>query len=209
MIFSGYGLVILLLVLIVIALIQLRNIQKVKDLLLFERSPIKEENSVEKDSIDTLDSSTFNKEIEELKSQLKSKTIELAKSEKDSDEKNKLLNEIREKILHCSKNPDSLPRISKDVLAMLDAAVVAYDSTFEIQLDELHQEFSKKLRKKFPDLTAHDLRLATYIKIGLNSKEMADLLNIKPSSVYISRSRLRKKINLDSEADLHGYLNSI
>ena len=148
-------------------------------------------------------------EIEELKSQLKAKTVELAKSEKDSKEKNKILNEIREKVQHCTKNPDSMIRVSKDIMVMLDAAVVEYDSSFEIQIDELHQDFAKSLRLKYPELTTHDLRLATYIKIGLNSKEISGLLNIKPSSVYISRSRLRKKINLDTDADLHGYLNSI
>lgn len=148
-------------------------------------------------------------EIEELKAQVKAKTVELAKSEKDSKEKNKILNEIREKVQHCSNNPDSMVRVSKDIMVMLDAAVVEYDSTFEIQIDELHQDFAKSLRSKYPDLTTHDLRLATYIKIGLNSKEISGLLNIKPSSVYISRSRLRKKINLDTDADLHGYLNSI
>lgn len=53
------------------------------------------------------------------------------------------------------------------------------------------------------------MRLCAYIKIGFDSKEIADLLNIKPSSVYISRSRLRKKLNIETDEDLHSYLNSI
>jgi DNA-binding CsgD family transcriptional regulator len=149
------------------------------------------------------------KQIKDIKGQLKSKTIELAKIAKENDEKGQILNEVKEKVNHCVQHPESIHRVAKDILAMLDSVIISHDPTFEIQLDELHQEFSKKLRVKYPDLTTHDLRLATYIKIGLNSKEIADLLNIKPSSVYISRSRLRKKIDLDTDADLHGYLNSI
>ena len=76
-------------------------------------------------------------------------------------------------------------------------------------MDELHQQFFENLRQNYPDLTNYDLRLCAYLKLGFNSKEIANMLNIMPSSIYISRSRLRKKLNLDSESDLHGFLNSI
>ena len=76
-------------------------------------------------------------------------------------------------------------------------------------MDELHQDFFKKLKDKFPGLSNNDLRLCAYLKIGLNSKEIADILNIQPSSAYISRSRLRKKLNLGVDEDLHDFLIKI
>ncbi|TVR75849.1 MAG: hypothetical protein EA412_14750, partial [Chitinophagaceae bacterium] len=48
-----------------------------------------------------------------------------------------------------------------------------------------------------------------YLKIGLNTKEIAEILNIQPSSFYISRSRLRKKLNLKPEEDLYSFLNGV
>jgi len=83
------------------------------------------------------------------------------------------------------------------------------DKTFEIQMDELHQDFFKKLKEHFPGLSKNDLRLCAYLKIGLNSKDIADILNIQTSSSYISRSRLRKKLNLEAEEDLYDFLNKI
>ncbi|NLO02543.1 MAG: histidine kinase, partial [Bacteroidales bacterium] len=90
----------------------------------------------------------------------------------------------------------------------LDSYLSVEDNTFEIQMDELHQDFFRKLKKKFPGLSNNDLRWCAYLKIGLNSKEIADILNIQPSSSYISRSRLRKKLSLKSEEDLYTFLNS-
>ncbi len=92
---------------------------------------------------------------------------------------------------------------------MLDSYLNIEDKTFEIQMDELHQEFFQKLKDRFPGLSILDLRLCAYLKIGLNSKEIAEILNILPSSAFISRSRLRKKLNLKPEEDLHDFLNSI
>jgi AraC family chitin signaling transcriptional activator len=73
----------------------------------------------------------------------------------------------------------------------------------------LHQEFFKKLKDNFPILSTHDLRLCAYLKIGMNSKEIAELLNIQPSSVFVSRSRLRKKLNIPVDEDFNTFLNKI
>ena len=83
------------------------------------------------------------------------------------------------------------------------------DQTFEIQMDELHQEFFKAMKKRFPSLSIYDLRLCAYLKIGLNSKEMAEIFQVLPSSINVSRSRLRKKLNLSPEEDLYEFLNSV
>jgi DNA-binding CsgD family transcriptional regulator len=91
---------------------------------------------------------------------------------------------------------------------MLDSYLNVKDNTFEIQMDELHQDFFRKLKEKYPELSNNDLRWCAYLKIGLNSKEIADILNIQPSSAYISRSRLRKKLNLDAEEDLFTFLTT-
>jgi len=148
-------------------------------------------------------------EYEKMKAQLKSKTIELATKAKENDEKQKILHTLNEKFEKLKKNPDSLSRQSDEIKRIIDSHIDSDDNTFEIQIDELHQEFFETLRTKYSDLTRYDLRLCVYIKMGFDSKEIADLLNIKPSSVYISRSRLRKKLGIDSEEDLHTYLNSI
>jgi DNA-binding CsgD family transcriptional regulator len=148
-------------------------------------------------------------ENDNLKAELKNKTIELAAKAKESDEKNKVLKQLKAKLNKIEKNPASLKRNMAGIKQIVETNIGSGDNTFEIQIDELHQDFFDKLREEFPDLTRYDLRLCAYIRIGFDSKEISDLLNIKPSSVYISRSRLRKKLNIETDKDLHSYLNSI
>lgn len=174
-----------------------------------DQTTVEDENSNIESSKYQNASSAGTAEMEELNTQLKIKTVELAKKAKENNELQHILIELKEKVNECVAHPAAIPRIGKDMISLLDSVLISNDSTFEIHLDELHQEFSQKLKLKYPELTVHDVRLATYIRIGLNSKEISGLLNIKPSSVYISRSRLRKKIDLDTDTDLHGYLNKI
>ncbi len=174
-----------------------------------DQTTVEDENSDIESSRYQNASSAGTPEMEELNSQLKIKTVELAKKAKENNELQHILIELKEKVNECVAHPAAIPRIGKDMISLLDSVLISNDSTFEIHLDELHQEFSQKLKLKYPELTVHDVRLATYIRIGLNSKEISGLLNIKPSSVYISRSRLRKKIDLGTDTDLHGYLNKI
>ena len=96
-----------------------------------------------------------------------------------------------------------------EIKRLLDMYLETDDKTFEIQIDELHQEMFKKLRAQFPDLSLYDLRLCAYLKIGLNSKEISEMLKVLPSSINVSRSRLRKKLNLQHDEDLYGFLNQI
>ena len=64
-------------------------------------------------------------------------------------------------------------------------------------------------QKNSPNLSIYDLRMCAYLKIGLNSKEIADIFQVLPSSINVSRYRLRKKLNLSQEEDLYEFLNSL
>lgn len=122
--------------------------------------------------------------------------------------KNRLLLALKEKCEKAQQNPALFDIKWGEMQRMLDSYLKIEDKTFEIQMDELHQEFFRELKERSPDLSSNDLRLCAYLKIGLNSKEIAEILNIQPSSFYISRSRLRKKLNLKPSEDLYSFLNS-
>jgi hypothetical protein len=143
----------------------------------------------------------------QVKDQLKDKTIELAKKAKENEDKNRLLLSLKDKCFDAKENPSISKQKLNEMHRLMDAYLSLDDRTFEIQMDELHQVFFKNLKKKFPDLSTNDLRLCAYLKIGLSSKEISDILNIQPSSIFISRSRLRKKLNLAADEDLYGFLS--
>lgn len=73
---------------------------------------------------------------------------------------------------------------------------------FESLFDQAHEDFFKRLKTSYPDLTQSDLKLCAYLRLNLASKEIAPLLNISIRGVEIRRYRLRKRLSLDSETNL-------
>lgn len=78
--------------------------------------------------------------------------------------------------------------------------------TFETNLNLIHNEFSLELSKKFPKLTAKDIKLCIFLKMNLSSKEIAPMMNISFRGVELQRYRLRKKLGLNQEDNLNSFL---
>jgi len=77
---------------------------------------------------------------------------------------------------------------------------------FEKLFDQAHQNFFKRLKDAYPSLTASDLRLCAYLRMNLSSKEIAPLINITVRGVEERRYRLRKRLNLSTEASLTDFI---
>lgn len=180
-----------------------------KDLLIKQQTTLREQAERYNRRLKRVEDENLRLEFDQVKAQLKNKTIELATKAKENEEINKVLQELKVKFEKLEQNPNSLKSRMKEIQNIIESHLSIEDNTFEIQMDELHQQFFENLRNGYPELTNYDLRLCAYIKLGFNSKEIANMLNIMPSSIYISRSRLRKKLDLSSDADLNSFLNTI
>jgi DNA-binding CsgD family transcriptional regulator len=77
---------------------------------------------------------------------------------------------------------------------------------FAQHFDKVHSGFVSDLKIKHADLSANELKLCTFLRMNLSSKEIALLLNITVRGVEISRYRLRKKLKLTKEVNLFDYL---
>ena len=83
------------------------------------------------------------------------------------------------------------------------------DSTedFHNKVQLLSSSFYDKLKSQFPDLTKTEVRLCSLIRMDMDTKQIATLQNINPSSVKMSRNRLRKKLHIKPEENLKEFLN--
>ncbi|MCE7993642.1 MAG: sigma-70 family RNA polymerase sigma factor [Roseivirga sp.] len=74
------------------------------------------------------------------------------------------------------------------------------------ELEQSNQRFKHQLKSRFPELTSYDMRLCTYLKANLSTKEIATLLNITPDSAKKAKHRLRKKLSMkpDQSFIFHG-----
>jgi len=77
---------------------------------------------------------------------------------------------------------------------------------FELHFNQIHQDLLKRLADNFPQLTHRDIKLCAYLRLNLSTKEIASLLNLSLRGIEASRYRLRKKMNLDTEANLTDFI---
>lgn len=116
------------------------------------------------------------------------------------------------KELHSEKNktPEIVKTINNLTAIINQYLLIDNDrKNLELKIDQEHQEFVKRLQDQYNQLTSNDIRLCSLILLDLNTKEMATILNIEPSSVKMSKNRLRKKLQLSKEENLHGFLKSL
>ncbi len=157
-------------------------------------------------------------EIERLKNEkllieMRHKDMELANSTMHIIQKNRFLNKIKNDAqelisqLQLESNKQKLKlivrRIDKDIRS--DQQWKVFDKYFE----EVHQDFTKRIKERHPTLTPNDLRLCSYLRMNISTKEIAPLMNISVRGVEISRYRLRKKLDLDRDTNLTEYIMSI
>jgi DNA-binding CsgD family transcriptional regulator len=80
---------------------------------------------------------------------------------------------------------------------------------FETYFEDVHADFFKRLKERYPQLSPNDLNLCAYIRMNISTKETAALLNISYKGVEIRRYRLRKKINISRETNLSTFLSNV
>lgn len=147
--------------------------------------------------------------IADLQQEIKLKRIEIIRLAKENEEKSQLIAQIKSKIAESHDQPHKAHIKWHEIELMVSDFSEVEDNTFFMQMDEVHQDFLKKLKEEYPYLTSQDMRMVTYIKSGMSVKEIADVMHVLPSSVYINRSRLRKKLNLNPDDDLFGFISQL
>lgn len=67
--------------------------------------------------------------------------------------------------------------------------------SLQIEIDKTYHNFTDKLYSLYPQLSLQELRICYLIKISMQVKEIAQLLNRSKPAISISRTRLYKKIH--------------
>ncbi len=77
---------------------------------------------------------------------------------------------------------------------------------FKMLFEEVHKDFFRNIKQNCPEITENELRLCAYLKINLQNKEIAKILNVTTDSLKTIRYRIRKKLNLDKDVILEEYI---
>lgn len=150
---------------------------------------------------------------EKLQLEIDNKNTELLNFTMHLLQKGELLSNLK---MHMSKmtkvleNSSGLEELKKMIKVINDTEKMDNDwENFAYHFDKAHNSFTINLKQKFPKLTANELKLCTFLRLNLSTKEIAQLMNISLRGVELSRYRLRKKLGLPTETSLFEFFNSI
>ncbi len=102
---------------------------------------------------------------------------------------------------------DVLPHTEK-IQQLLDLARND-EKSFYIVFKQVFPDFQSKLLEINSELSVSDLELCAYLKLNLQTKEIATYKKNTISSVDNRKSRLRKKLNLSSDTNLYVWIDHI
>jgi len=121
-----------------------------------------------------------------------------------------VLTTVQSEIVGIIKLEDPLEIINsvKQLASEIKTKIDLSDDWQQIKLhfEKVHPEFFNRLKTDFSDLTINELKLCAYTKLKFSSKEISRLLNINPSSVQMSRYRLKKKMNIPEEVNFNDFI---
>ncbi len=140
--------------------------------------------------------------IEAQKAQMQN---ELVAGSLQVEHKNEVLQSLKEKLFSEDINDKTIHH-----LARIINQEIRLDKDFDTiknNYKDIQPEFIEKLQLQSDNkLTALDLKYCSYVKLNLSSKQMATLLNVEPTSIRMSKYRLKQKLNLKKEDDLYSFL---
>lgn len=154
------------------------------------------------------------RQYKQLNHCLKEKELEVKKEALRTIEISNTIQNMKKIINNTIQNPD-LTTHQKDLFIELRNKVnqkkflVDKWTIFQLRFNQLYPHFMACLTQKYEKLTQYDLLFISATRMGLNTNQISDLLNISPGSARKSRYRLKKKMGLKKEDDFLKFIYSL
>lgn len=141
-----------------------------------------------------------------MQSELMSKTLELIQIKEIMGQAFKQLQALN-KDLDRTDHKLTLKEVMK--LLHVDGPKKRDWEVFHSQLRMYNEPFMEALCKKFPTLSHQEIRIASLLKAGMTTKEIAELFAIQVRTVENHRFSIRKKMRIDTDRDLVSELQNL
>ncbi len=147
---------------------------------------------------------------EKLQAELALKNRTLTSSAMHLVQKSGLINKLRKDLEEISKDSEiaSTKKRIKKIIRQLSHDEHLDDEweNFVLHFEQVHSGFTQRINREYPNLTPKEQKLCIYLRMNFSTKEIAQMMNISVRGVEISRYRLRKKLNLDTEINLSKFM---
>ena len=148
-----------------------------------------------------------------MASELKKKENDLIKMSTFIVSKNDLLSSIVKdleyhiSLIENKSDRKSLEPLKKRISDKIDDS--ADWDQFLTQFSTAYPDFIDFLTEKYPKLRSGDIKLCCYLKMNMNTKEIAKVSGLSVRAVENKRYRLRKKLELETDVILDSYIHSM
>ena len=145
--------------------------------------------------------------------QLKNKEAELVNlSTFALSKKDLLINIIKDLDYHITlinneEDKKSLKPLRKKVQNFVDDGVDWED--YKIQFTNVYPNFVDSIVSYNSEITNSDIKLCCYLKMNMNTKDIAQLFGLTVRAIENKRYRLRKKLSLEKETSLMTFINGL
>lgn len=140
-------------------------------------------------------------ETKQKESQLQHSRIRFSKKSDDFD---KLLEKL--KLIDRNKSDGNIQTLLSEIKAtqIVERSWADYTTSFE----ESNPNLFAHLKHQGISLTRKEMRLCGLIAKGYKIGDIANITNVQPNTVEVSRYRLRKKLRIEKNVSLQDYLSS-
>ena len=139
-------------------------------------------------------------QAEKLQLEMDNKQRELASATLYLEQRNGFLDTLRGQIKSGIEPKKLLTEIDRNMNLEDDW------QNFKLHFEQVHHTFFEKLLKIEPNLTDLEQKQCAYLKLNLSPKQVSNLLNVTPHAVSVSRTRIKKKLNLAEDVSLNDFL---
>lgn len=80
---------------------------------------------------------------------------------------------------------------------------------FRLRFEQVNEDFHQKLFQLAPDLSPVEIKIASFLRLNLSSKEISRLTNRSSGTISNTRSSLRRKLKLEEEDNLVAFLMTL
>ncbi len=125
-------------------------------------------------------------------------------------QKNKLLNRLKLELdkMNSKTNDDLVHNHNLSLIRRINREIEDKNQwrVFEEHFEAVHEEFLKRLKEQYPNLSPREQKLAAYLRLNISTKEIALLMNISARGVEVARYRLRRRFNLHRDMNLLDFI---
>ncbi len=148
-------------------------------------------------------------EREMMKKEIEQKGRELSATAMFVTSRNELIEDIvkRLEIINDKYDIDDIRKLNVSLRQQARSSIDR--ESLVVNFEAADPDFARRLMSEHPDLLDSDVRFLSYVRMNMQNKDIASLLNIAPDSCKRRKIRLSKKLGLSTSGDLYNYIVGI